>query len=76
VRRRSTSNIEEITNDFHKARNYYARIKVLTEKGKELATVRFLYLDNGYYPRSPTFKPAPFTPTEQSFRLLASLPIY
>jgi hypothetical protein len=32
-------NIEEVSNDQYHYRTYYARIKVLTEKGKELATV-------------------------------------
>jgi hypothetical protein len=37
-------NIEEIANDPLHYQNYYARIKVLTEKGKELATVELPYL--------------------------------
>ena len=36
-------NIEEITNDPLSFRSYYARIKVLTEKGKDLATVEVPY---------------------------------
>ena len=32
-------NVEEITDDPHNSQSFYARIKVLTEKGKELATV-------------------------------------
>jgi transglutaminase-like putative cysteine protease len=40
-------NIEQSTNDPFHDMNYYARIKVLTEKGKELATVQIPYLDNG-----------------------------
>jgi hypothetical protein len=32
-------NVEEITNDQLHYHSFYARIKVLTEKGKELATV-------------------------------------
>jgi hypothetical protein len=32
-------NVEEITDDPHNFQSFYARIKVLTEKGKELATV-------------------------------------
>ena len=40
-------NIEEVTNDPLHIQTYYARIKVLTEKGKELATVELpLYLRN------------------------------
>jgi hypothetical protein len=37
-------NIEEIANDPLHHQSYYARIKVLTEKGKELATVELPYL--------------------------------
>lgn len=37
-------NIEEIANDPMHVQSYYARIKVLTEKGKELATVEVPYL--------------------------------
>ncbi len=38
-------NVEEITDDPHNSQSFYARIKVLTEKGKELATVELpLYL--------------------------------
>ena len=37
-------NIEEIANDPMQFQSYYARIKVLTEKGKELATVEVPYL--------------------------------
>jgi hypothetical protein len=37
-------NIEEIANDPMHYQSYYARIKVLTEKGKELATVTIPYL--------------------------------
>jgi hypothetical protein len=37
-------NIEEITNDPLHYRSFYARIKVLQEKGKELATVELPYL--------------------------------
>jgi hypothetical protein len=36
-------NIEESTNDEVHFRSYYARIKVLTEKGKELATIDIPY---------------------------------
>jgi hypothetical protein len=36
-------NIEEIANDRQHDRSFYARIKVLTEKGKELATVEVPY---------------------------------
>src|ERR1039458_2037406 len=34
---------EETTDDSYKVQSYYVRIKVLTEKGKELATVRIPY---------------------------------
>jgi hypothetical protein len=37
-------NIEEITDDEHHYSSTYARIKVLAEKGKELATVQIPYL--------------------------------
>ena len=37
-------NIEEIDNDSLHLRSYYARIKVLTEKGKDLATVSIPFL--------------------------------
>jgi hypothetical protein len=37
-------NIEEIANDPLHYQSYYARIKVLTEKGKELSTVELPYL--------------------------------
>jgi hypothetical protein len=37
-------NVEETTNDPMHFRTFYARIKVLTEKGKELATVEVPYL--------------------------------
>lgn len=37
-------NIEEIADDNLHYQSYYARIKVLTEKGKELATVRVPYV--------------------------------
>ena len=37
-------NIEEITNDPKHFQSFYARIKVLQEKGKELATVEIPYL--------------------------------
>ncbi len=37
-------NIEEIANDPMHYQSYYARIKVLTEKGKELATVEIPYV--------------------------------
>jgi len=39
-------NIEEVTDDTLHYQTYYARIKVLTEKGKELATVEVPYLRN------------------------------
>jgi hypothetical protein len=35
---------EEITDDFDRYHSFYERIKVLTEKGKELATVRIPYV--------------------------------
>lgn len=38
-------NVEEITNDELHVRSYYARIKVLTEKGKELATVELPFIE-------------------------------
>ncbi len=41
-------NIEEIANDPMHYQSYYARIKVLTEKGKELATVEVPYLKGGW----------------------------
>ncbi|MGD0348187.1 MAG: DUF3857 and transglutaminase domain-containing protein [Terracidiphilus sp.] len=41
-------NIEEIANDPLHYQSYYARIKVLTEKGKELATVEVPYLKGGW----------------------------
>jgi hypothetical protein len=37
-------NIEEITNDQEHYHSFYARIKVLEEKGKELATIELPYL--------------------------------
>jgi hypothetical protein len=40
-------NIEEIANDPLHFQRYYARIKVLSEKGKELATVELPYLRGG-----------------------------
>jgi hypothetical protein len=39
-------NVEEMTNDPLHYRTFYARIKVLTEKGKELATVDVPYLNH------------------------------
>jgi len=41
-------NIEEIDNDPLHYESYYAQIKVLTEKGKELATVDLPYLKSTY----------------------------
>jgi len=41
-------NIEEIANDPLHYESFYARIKVLTEKGKELATVEVPYLRSRY----------------------------
>src|ERR1700677_2014745 len=35
---------EDITDDARGLRSYYERIKILTEKGKELATIRIPYL--------------------------------
>jgi hypothetical protein len=40
-------NLEEVTDDLYHFRSYYARIKVLQEKGKELATVEIPYLHEG-----------------------------
>jgi hypothetical protein len=40
--------VEEIANDPQHYQSYYARIKVLTEKGKELATVEVPYLKGGW----------------------------
>jgi hypothetical protein len=36
-------NLEDVTNDLLHFRSYYARIKVLTEKGKDLATIQIPY---------------------------------
>ena len=41
-------NIEEISNDPLHYQSYYARIKVLSEKGKELATVELPYFHNNF----------------------------
>jgi hypothetical protein len=41
-------NVEEIANDPLHYRSIYARIKVLTEKGKELATVQLPYLSGTF----------------------------
>jgi len=41
-------NIEEIANDPLHYETFYARIKVLTEKGKDLATVEVPYLRGGF----------------------------
>src|SRR5258708_26040 len=41
-------NVEEKTDDMLHYHSYYSRIKVLTEKGKEAATVRIPY-DHGFY---------------------------
>ena len=41
-------NIEEVSNDPLRYQTYYARIKVLTEKGKDLATVEVPYLRGRY----------------------------
>ena len=41
-------NVEEIANDPLHFQSYYARIKVLTEKGKELATVEVPYLKGDF----------------------------
>lgn len=40
--------VEEVANDPLHYQSYYARIKVLTEKGKELATVSLPYLRGGW----------------------------
>ena len=37
-------NVEEIANDPMHYQSFYARIKVLTEKGKDLATVEIPYM--------------------------------
>jgi hypothetical protein len=43
-------NLEEVTDDEQHFHSYYARIKVLQEKGKELATVNIAYQQSkGYY---------------------------
>jgi hypothetical protein len=41
-------NIEEISNDPYHYQSYYARIKVLTEKGKDLATVELPYFSTNF----------------------------
>ena len=41
-------NVEEVSNDPLHYQTYYARIKVLTEKGKDLATVEVPYLRGRY----------------------------
>jgi len=41
-------NVEEIANDPIHFQTFYARIKVLTEKGKELATVEVPYMKGNY----------------------------
>jgi len=41
-------NVEEIANDPIHYQSFYARIKVLTEKGKELATVELPYLKTDF----------------------------
>ena len=41
-------NIEEISNDPLHYQSYYARIKILSEKGKELATVEIPYLRGNF----------------------------
>jgi hypothetical protein len=41
-------NVEEIANDPIHYQSFYARIKVLQEKGKELATVEIPYLHGNY----------------------------
>lgn len=45
-------NVEEVTDDVHHFHSFYARIKVLQEKGKELATVVIPYEHNGISPHS------------------------
>ena len=42
-------NVEEITDDPHNSQSFYARIKVLTENGKELATVELPPLSRGKF---------------------------
>jgi hypothetical protein len=61
-------NIEEISNDPLHYQSYYARIKVLSEKGKELAPSNFP--TSRMTSRLPTLRPAPFMLMAQSFRLL------
>ena len=41
-------NLEETDNDAQHYESHYARIKVLTEKGKEMATVELPYLKGGW----------------------------
>lgn len=41
-------NVEEVANDPLHYETFYARIKVLTEKGKDLATVEVPYLRGGF----------------------------
>ncbi|HXR40356.1 MAG TPA: DUF3857 domain-containing protein [Terracidiphilus sp.] len=41
-------NVEEVTDDPHHYRSFYARIKILAEKGKELATVEIPYQRGGF----------------------------
>src|SRR5208337_3537336 len=41
-------NIEDISNDPLHYQSYYARIKVLQEKGKELASVEIPYIQGNY----------------------------
>jgi hypothetical protein len=39
-------NFEDVQDDSSNVRTYYERVKVLTEKGKELATLRYTHLPN------------------------------
>jgi hypothetical protein len=41
-------NLEEVTDEALRVRTYYERIKVLQEKGKELATVEIPYLESSF----------------------------
>jgi hypothetical protein len=56
--------INESANDNMHDESYYARIKVLTEKGKELATVELPYLEASS--RSIPSRDEPFMRTAQS----------
>jgi transglutaminase-like putative cysteine protease len=49
-------NVEEVTDDELHFHSFYARIKVLTEKGKALATVNIPYLQSIYNPMLGEFR--------------------